>query len=1094
MARRIGILVVHGIGTQSRFEHLANVARNFVSGARLVYGEDKVSVEQPAVREASFRRIAAGEANPAESSGEVAERPRLTVLIRAGSDEIAIDFREMWWHDLGTIPTLGSVFTFWLWVISLAGTHGYFEQSRPRSPLRAPANKSTEKGGVAFSTRFSVFWWTNLFFLLLLPARLLIRLVAFIPGLGRIDVFRTVFAYMSSVQMYQERERKHGGALTDFDQSRRASIQRRFANHLVDMAVEKHDSWYILGHSLGSVIAFKGLMSPGSALARYMSINRWDSRGLQEFKSTAENETRYADEPKCPHWMDRDAFLDRRLLFERLQGFITYGSPLEIFAHLWPAIVQINDQNVFSKEFEWLNFYDPTDIVARRAPLSFRGSESISPTDFGCASSRRVWQAHTRYFHMAGEHKSSSLPALVEWMVGRAGADAPPRSFPEVAEGRDLLPLTPRQIKWRRRLAQAELFGLVALCLPFWPLVLAYFGRIIDGFVGFLFSAWAPLERSQELPKIGDFLRLDPSALWHHPSLAAQEIMAILLGVSLFVVTLPSLIHYVWDLYLDRESWWKPAGIVGGLATCAAALFTLFLSAGTAGRADLPPTTVLETAESRTAQFLDGIRSRPPLLRAFLHDMPKGGDIHTHLSGAVYAEIFIAWAAEHGLCIEAGTLKAINPPCSETAPPAADALRDAAYYSRLVDAWSTRNLAEGAVSGHDQFFDAFGKFGEISGRRIGDMLAEVASNAAAQHVDYLEVMLTVAGDRVRALGRGAGWDPDLARLRATLLRGGLVDIVDDAKRQLDEVEAEMRQKLHCGTVPADPGCGVAVRVLQQTSRISSPQEVFAGLLFAVELAHADGRVVGLNLVAPEDHPVALRDYRLHMQMLDMLWRLYPGTNISLHAGELTLGLVPPKDLRWHIRAAVEEGHARRIGHGTALGYEDDAFGLLALLAGERALVEINLTSNDRILGVKGADHPFLDYFNHDVPVALSTDDEGIARSDLTNEYLRATRSYGLGYNELKMLARNSIAYSFLPGPSLWSSTRPPQPVKACASDLPATTSPSADCRAFLDGNPRAQQQWRLESEFADFERRWGNGELASRGAGIDWNQLASARP
>src|SRR4051812_7376875 len=83
MARRIGILVVHGIGTQGRFEHLANVARDFVSGARLVYGEDKVSVEQPAAREASFRRVAAKEAEPSETWKEVAERPWLTVLIRA---------------------------------------------------------------------------------------------------------------------------------------------------------------------------------------------------------------------------------------------------------------------------------------------------------------------------------------------------------------------------------------------------------------------------------------------------------------------------------------------------------------------------------------------------------------------------------------------------------------------------------------------------------------------------------------------------------------------------------------------------------------------------------------------------------------------------------------------------------------------------------------------------------------------------------------------------------------------------------------------------------------------------------------------------
>jgi hypothetical protein len=853
-----------------------------------------------------------------------------------------------------------------------------------------------------------------------------------------------------------------------------------------------------------------------------MSINRWDSRGLQEFKATSENQTRYAEEPKCPYWMDRDASLDRGRLFEGLRGFITYGSPLEIFAHLWPAIVQINDQNVFSNKFEWLNFYDPTDIVARRPPGSFAGSESISPTDFCCASSRRVWQAHTRYFHMAGGGKSSTLPALVEWMVGGAGGNPVPRPFAEVAAGRDLFPLTPRQIKSRRRLAEATLFGLLVLCTPFWPMALAYFGRLLDGFVGFLFSAWTPSERAQDLLKIGDFLRVDPSAFWNHPSLAAQEIIWIVVGVAVFVVTLPSLIHYVWDLYLDREQdpgWWKPAGIVGGLATCAAVLLGLFLSAGTVVRPDPPPIAAAETVESRTAQFLDGIRSRPPLLRAFLHDMPKGGDIHTHLSGAVYAESYIAWAAEHKLCIEAGTMKVIDPPCKETARPAADALTDAGYYARIVDAWSTRNFVPGAVSGHDQFFDAFGKFGAISGPgsggagpdeiaarrlRAGDMLAALASNAAAQHVSYIEVMLTLEGERVRALGKAAGWDPDLERLRGTLLKattvtppvaaeephdGGLLDAVADARQDLDAIQRTMLQKLRCGTATADPGCEVTIRFLQQTTRTSPPEQVFAGLLFAMELIHADDRIVGLNLVAPEDHPLALRDYDRHMQMLDMLWRIYPGTNISLHAGELTLGLVPPKDLRSHIREAVDKGHARRIGHGTALGYEDDAFGLLALLAHKAyenpvqqgTLVEINLTSNDQILGVRDADHPFLDYIHYGVPVTLSTDDEGIARSDLTNEYLRATRSYGLGYRDLKMLARNSIAYSFLPGASLWASTQPFQPVTHCAGDMLGDASPSPSCKFFLKGSLRAQQQWQLENTFADFERRYAEEWEKSRG-------------
>jgi len=336
---------------------------------------------------------------------------------------------------------------------------------------------------------------------------------------------------------------------------------------------------------------------------------------------------------------------------------------------------------------------------------------------------------------------------------------------------------------------------------------------------------------------------------------------------------------------------------------------------------------------------------------------------------------------------------------------------------------------------------------------------------------------------VRALGKAAGWGPDLERLRGKLLQSGLLDIVADARRDLGTIEQGMRQKRRCGAADADPGCRVTIRFLQQTTRTSPPEQVFAGLLFAMELIHADDRVVGLNLVAPEDHPVALRDYDRHMQMLDALWRFYPGTNISLHAGELTLGLVPAKDLRSHIREAVEKGHARRIGHGVALGYEDDAFGLLALLAQKETLIEINLTSNDQILGVKDADHPFLDYVHYRVPVTLSTDDEGIARSDLTNEYLRAIRSYGLGYRDVKMLARNSIAYSFSPGASLWANTQSFQTVTPCAGDTPGEVLPSPSCKLLLDGSLRARQQWQLERAFLEFERRYAE-EWGKSGGGL----------
>ena len=74
----------------------------------------------------------------------------------------------------------------------------------------------------------------------------------------------------------------------------------------------------------------------------------------------------------------------------------------------------------------------------------------------------------------------------------------------------------------------------------------------------------------------------------------------------------------------------------------------------------------------------------------------------------------------------------------------------------------------------------------------------------------------------------------------------------------------------------------------------------------------------------------------------------------------------------------------------------------------------SLGSSDLTLGVRGARHPLRQFLRAGVPVVIATDDEGVARSDLTNEYQRAVEEQGLGYPEIKAISRNSLEFSFLP--------------------------------------------------------------------------------
>jgi hypothetical protein len=232
--------------------------------------------------------------------------------------------------------------------------------------------------------------------------------------------------------------------------------------------------------------------------------------------------------------------------------------------------------------------------------------------------------------------------------------------------------------------------------------------------------------------------------------------------------------------------------------------------------------------------------------------------------------------------------------------------------------------------------------------------------------------------------------------------------------------------------------------------------------------------VALNLVQAEDSLPSTQNFAVQMEMLRFLRPLYPGAHVTLHAGELAPGLVPPEGLRSHVRDSVEIGGAERIGHGVDVLHETAPYDLLREMARRQVMVEICLTSNDLILGVRGREHPLATYLLYGVPVALATDDEGVARSEISREYLKAAEEQGLGYLQLKAMARTSLQHAFVAGASLWRDAGKAVLVPACAGDRPGRktpSSPSQRCRGFLAGSEKARLQWELESELQVFESR-----------------------
>ncbi|HUY81760.1 MAG TPA: hypothetical protein VMU92_08565 [Acidobacteriaceae bacterium] len=482
------------------------------------------------------------------------------------------------------------------------------------------------------------------------------------------------------------------------------------------------------------------------------------------------------------------------------------------------------------------------------------------------------------------------------------------------------------------------------------------------------------------------------------------------------------------------------------------------------------------SAGARTAAAFNAAHKMGPLaLRAFFYRMPKGADLHNHLSGSIYAESWIRIAAQDHLCINLRTLSYTKPDhasCKSGEVHASQAMADQNLYNHLVDAFSMRTFVpKTADSGHDQFFSTFARFEEADKFHTGELINEVATRAAAQNEQYLELMNTPDFSPAAALAKKIGFNSNFAQYRQQLLDAGFRKFVPAAQAQFNQAESDRKQIEHCGQPDAQPACKVEVRFIYQVLRDKPPPVVFAQILLGFEAAATDPRIVGINLVQPEDSYFSMRDYRMHMHMIGVLRRFYPNVHITLHAGELAFGMVPPAGLSFHIRDAVEVAYAERIGHGVDVMYETHPYQLLHEMAEKHVMVEICLTSNAVILNVKGKHHPFMIYRKYGVPVALATDDAGVSRIDLTHEYVRAAETYPLSYLDFKKMVRTSLEHAFLPGVSLWQRTTPEtldKPVAVCAGQLGRQT-PTGNCARFIAGSQKAQQEWELERRFHLFE-------------------------
>lgn len=477
---------------------------------------------------------------------------------------------------------------------------------------------------------------------------------------------------------------------------------------------------------------------------------------------------------------------------------------------------------------------------------------------------------------------------------------------------------------------------------------------------------------------------------------------------------------------------------------------------------------VMLPAVADVQPYFDSIRHDPNALYAFFKEMPKSGELHYHLDGGAYPEVMLRLAARHDYCIDPNTdvILKTKKPCIGVQ--IAHLNKQPDLYSHIINAWSMKNFIPGQESGHDHFFATFSKFLPIVFDFRPELLADAMKRASNQHELYLEVM--VAPDNAESSFFAPiiqGKRDYLSKKQALLAHEPYQQTIKNTALKARGILQKARQDLGCETAPHQPVCSLTVKFQYYVLREQPLDHLFAQALHGFAAASADPHLfVGINLVQAEDGLISLRDYRQQMQVFKFLHHEYPTVQISLHAGELSAKDVVPGELRFHIHDAIFTGQAKRIGHGASIAYEDHAESLLKHMAKTPIPVEINLTSNQAILQLSGKTHPMHYYLAHGVPLVLSTDDEGVLRTDLTREYVKAVIDQGLDYATLKTINRNGLTFSFLPGESLWKNPQKAIPVQACES------LESHSCQVFIQKNTKANLQWQLEKRFIDFEQQF----------------------
>ncbi len=406
--RRIGVLLVHGMGEQNPGDHAEKVVRSLIASwagdyeVRQVWQRARTC---PGCGRCLDTAEQSGDGVGAKPSAS-REGPQIIARVQVGggrNETVDLHLHEVWWADLGQRTGLRNWGRFTWWVVRApflvfrAGT-GRFDEKRwmKRGEAAGLVRVASLRSGLGRLPQFLVLFCFSILALITgLTWGLLRRLL---HGFAPSPV--VLLQSFGDVQIYTEGARTDTGSGTDMGLPPRVPIRRRMVQEMVAMAERDYNRWYVMAHSLGSVVAFNGLMEPDYLLPNYLEEEHWD-RLDERFKTEREDDDTEKMRPRRSAWLGSKDALSRKELFRGLGGLVTYGSPLHLFVDLWPHIVMLNKNDVFVEGFRWINVCSPFDPISGALRAFCRSEDAakarLQPQSFRFSGNRWAFIAHGAY-------------------------------------------------------------------------------------------------------------------------------------------------------------------------------------------------------------------------------------------------------------------------------------------------------------------------------------------------------------------------------------------------------------------------------------------------------------------------------------------------------------------------------------------------------------------------------------------------------------------------------------------------------------------------------------------------------------------------